>query len=266
MADRRQRPSLDWQLADLLPLAVVWAAAIGVVAVAGLQRQVPVTELFLDPAAVAGVPWWTGLLSQLGLLGWMIAAVAAGGGAWLAGRLGRRSAAVFLGSGAVVTVLLLADDLLQVHAVLLPRIGIDKPLSQLLIVAPAPVWALTHRREILRTRWLVFAAAIAGFVASTAVDVWWAPTGSDVGRTLVEDGTKFLGICAWAQYFTMTTADIARSVVDEVADLRATPAPPSQAVVSPDALASQQAAAGRPCDDGRHVDPSASAQRPVRSR
>lgn len=247
MADRRQRPSVGWQLADLLPLAIVWAVAIAVVTVAGLQRSVPVSELFLDPASVAGVPWWTGLLSQLGLLGWTIAAAAAGGGAWLAGRLGRHTAAVFLGSGALLTALLLADDLLQVHAVLLPGIGIDKPLSQLLIVAPAPVWALTQHREILRTRWLVFVAAILGFAVSTGVDMWWAPTAGDTGRTLVEDGAKFLGICAWAQYFTMTTADIARSVLAEVLD-------------------PQRATTPGPRDDGRHVDSSASSQRPVRTR
>jgi hypothetical protein len=247
MADRRQRPSVGWQIADLLPLAMVWAVAIAAVAVAGLQRSVPVSELFLDPASVAGVPWWTGLLSQLGLLGWTVAAAAAGGGAWLAGRLGRHAAAVFLGSGALLTVLLLADDLLQVHAVLLPGIGIEKPLSQLLIVAPAPVWALTQRREILRTRWLVFVAAILGFAVSVAVDMWWVPTAGDANRTMIEDGAKFLGICAWAQYFTMTTADIARSVLAEV-------------------LEPQRATAPGPRDDGRHVDSSASAQRPVRTR
>ena len=32
---------------------------------------------------------------------------------------------------------------------------------------------------------------------------------------MIEDGAKLLGVLAWAQYFVLTTVDIARSATDE---------------------------------------------------
>jgi len=53
MADRRRSATFGWQLADLLPLALLWTGAVGAMAVAGLQRSVPVGDLFLDPTSQA---------------------------------------------------------------------------------------------------------------------------------------------------------------------------------------------------------------------
>ncbi len=184
-------------------------------AAVGIQRSAPVEDFLLDPASVAGVAWYTGMLSNVGILAWTVAATAAGGGAWLSARLGRSTAAVFLGTGSALTSLLLVDDLLQLHAVLLPSLGLTKTTAQLLIVAPAPLWAWVNRREILRTRWMLFGAAIAGFALSLLADQWLVAPDPTVMDVMIEDGAKLLGVVAWAQYFVLTTVDIARSATDE---------------------------------------------------
>jgi hypothetical protein len=182
-----------------------------VLGVVAAQRSVPVEQLFLDAAYLSGQPWYTGVVSSLGVLGWTTATVAALGGGWVAGQTGRPSAARFLTGGAVVSAILLADDLFQLHADLLGVIGLPKPVRQLLVVAPAAVWLVRYAGEIARTRWGIMAGALGAMAVSLAIDAV-APVGSRVGLFL-EDGAKLLGVLAWAQYMVLTSVDITRSTI-----------------------------------------------------
>jgi hypothetical protein len=211
MSQRRSAREVVAQLPSLAPLVILWViAAVGLVAV-GLQQRVNVDQLFLDRTYVANVPWYTGMLSDLGVLVWTAAVVAALGGAWVASQTGRPSAARFLVAGATATAVLLVDDLLRLHSSVLPQTGMSKLTAQLLIVAPAAIWLTAYIDDIKRTRWLVLAAGLAGLGASLAIDTVIHGT-SDVA-ILAEDGAKLLGILAWAQYLTLTTIDITRSTI-----------------------------------------------------
>lgn len=192
---------------------MLWCAGLVILAIAGLQRTASLDELFLDPAQLTGSPWYTGLLSNLGILAWAVAAIAAGGGAWVALRAGRPTAVTFLASAAMITTLLLLDDLLQVHAVILPETGMHPTAAQLMVVAPAPLWAWLHRVEIARSRWLLLLAALAGFAVSLGADQFVAVDEAS-RRLLLEDGAKLLGVLAWAQYFVLTARDITGSVIE----------------------------------------------------
>ncbi len=184
------------------------------------QRTVAVEDLFLDAAYLTGEPWYTGVLSNLGVLGWTAGTVAALGGAWVAGQTDRPSAARFLRGAALVSALFLADDMLQLHADLLRFTGLPKPLRQLLVVAPAVLWLVRYVGEIARTRWVVLVGALAGFGLSLAVDALRL-TESSVAL-FVEDSAKLLGILAWAQYLVLTSVDITRSTIRSA---RARPGP-----------------------------------------
>jgi hypothetical protein len=213
----------------------MWLAAGGVLAVVGLQRSVAVEQLFLDRTFVAKVPWYTGLLSDVGVLAWSAAVVASVGGSWVAGQTGRPSAARFLAAGAVATSFLLVDDLLRLHSSVLPELGLSKLTAQVVVVAPAALWLAAFVDDIKRTRWLVLAAGLAGLGVSLGADtVLHANTASGV---LIEDGAKLLGILAWAQYLTLTTIDITRSTIRAAMgrDL-GRPAPVEPPVPAPDAL------------------------------
>ena len=110
--------------------------------------------------------------------------------------------------------LLTLDDLLQLHASVFPKVfGLPKGAVLFVYGLGVAIWALTHAVEIVRTRWgLLFAAGV-GMSLSIAVDQ--LSTGQD-WALLAEDGAKFLGILAWAAYFTLTARDIALSVVLEL--------------------------------------------------
>lgn len=236
MSDRRRAVAFRRQLRLASALAIVWSFGLLAIAVAGSRNDAEIEELFLDPAYLAGSPWYTGLFTNIGILAWTVAVVAAAGGAWVAARAGRPSVVPFLASAAAMTALLLADDLFQLHADVLPSSGMHALAAKIVIVAPVPVWTWVNRNEIVRTRWLLLACAFAGFGASLLVEM--AGSSATSTRILVaEDTGKLLGVLAWAQYFLLTTVDITRSVIDAALARRAEQAADHAALRSSDPVA-----------------------------
>jgi len=214
MSERRRRISTERQINALVPLIGVWSIGGIALGIAGMQSRVPLSELLLDPNAVLGVPWYLGLLSNIGILAWTVAAAAAIGGAWVAKQTNRSSAARFLGVAGAVASILLLDDLLLLHSSVLPKlIGVPKSAATIIVVLPAVAWFAIFLGEILRTRWIILAAALSSFFVSIAADQILSPEGSTA--LLFEDGAKFLGILAWSLYFVLTTHDIVRSTIQE---------------------------------------------------
>ena len=202
-APRRQLPSLT-------PLLGGWLIAASGLGLVMAQRSVPVEQLFLDAAFISGEPWYTGVLSNLGVLAWTAAVVAALFGGWVAAQTGRPSAARFLRGGALVSAILLADDMLQLHADLFRVLGIPKGARELLVVAPAVIWLVRYAGEIARTRWVIMVGALIGLGGSFLVDVLTPP---GTRWIVVEDSAKLLGVLAWAQYMVLTSVDITRSTI-----------------------------------------------------
>lgn len=218
MTERRTNRTGLSRLRPLLPIAIIWA--IGLVFLVGLalQRQVPYDELLLDPNNVAGIPWYTGLVSNLGILGWTTATVTAVFGAWIAHYGNRPAAARMLLHGAVLSAVLLFDDLLQLHVILKPALGIPKIAVYIAYLAIAGWWVVSQWRELRRTRAELLVAAGAAFAISIGLDqvaaiVPWLTASQ---RLLGEDAAKFLGVLAWAQFFTLTTSSIVTSIVTEL--------------------------------------------------
>ena len=215
MSDGRKRHGVGDGLRPLVPLAATWTAASILLTALTLQRGVPYEDLLLDPAAANGWPWYTGLVSNLGILGWTTAAVSAGGGAWISRLAGRAGAERMCREGALLGLLLGLDDLLQLHIVVAQQLDLPK------IVAPATYGALTlawvhgNRTEIVRTRTVLLGCVGAMLAASVAID----GVGTSSAALLAEDSTKFLGIVAWAVYHVVTAGDIARSVVRTRAEM-----------------------------------------------
>lgn len=211
--DRRSRRTWRSQRRVLLPLGVVWLFGVCVLAVAA-QAKNP-QRLFFDPSfSGPDAAWYVGVVSQLGMLCWAVAASSAAWSSWFAAHVGRRSAARFLGHGALATIVLLADDLFEIHVVAHSALGVPKVLMQAAVVAPAALWLAGHVGDVMRTRWPLLVAAVGALAGSLLVEQITGNSFS-ASATLAEDGAKFLGVLAWAAYFTLTSVDIARSVLRE---------------------------------------------------
>ncbi len=218
--EQRMRFSAARQGRVLLPLLGVWAVGMAVLAVAVLSG--PVEKFVLDPTYALGGAWYIGAVSQLGVLGWAVSVTTAMFCAWWCRMAGRPRVAGFLACGGGVSALLLFDDLFGFHSVV-GSIGLGKPVALALTVCPVFAWLVGFRDEIVRTRWIILSASLLASLISVLVDTTIAPSGR-LGL-LVEDGSKFLGILAWATWFVTTAADISRSVYREAL----TAAPPSAA-------------------------------------
>lgn len=217
-SERRRGFSIRRQAKSLAPLLGLWLVGIAILLVARVQTAAPLRFLFLDPARLTGSPWYTGALSNLGILVWTSGVAFAACGAWVARRTGRDSAARFLAVGAAVTLVLVLDDVFALHSGLLKRtLGVSKSFAQLVVILPAVVWLVAFLPDIRRTRSALLGAALASLAGSVLVDVG---VGGFTGDTslLIEDGMKFLGILAWAQYFAITSKDIAASAIGEAVD------------------------------------------------
>lgn len=224
--ERRRGFSVRRQLRNLVPLAVLWCLGLAILATVRVQTAISLPALFLDPAHLTGAPWYTGAMSNLGILVWTAGIAFATAGAWVARRVGRIGAFRFLAVGALATLVLVLDDVFSLHAGLLQEmLGGSKPLAQVLVVLPVGVWALAFTSDIRRTRSVLLIAAGGALAGSVLVDVAAGPGGDD--RLLLEDGLKFLGILAWSQYFAITSRDIAASAITGAigVDAREDPAP-----------------------------------------
>jgi len=161
MTDRRKVLDLGKQVRLVTPLLMVWTLGATVIAVAALQNQIPLTSLFLDPSAISNLPWYVGVLSNLGILAWTVASVSAVGGAWVAHQTGRHSAARFLGYGGAAAAVLLFDDLFRLHSSAFPKLlGVPKVVGVVMVTLPTLVWFVVFIAEIGRTRWLILVAAL----------------------------------------------------------------------------------------------------------
>lgn len=226
MAERRTTRSSFSRLRPLLPLAGIWLAGFTLLLVLVIQREVPYDELLLDPNSLNKVPWYTGLVSNLGILGWTTATATGFFGAWVA-RYGHRAAAsTMLARGAVLSTILLLDDLFQLHVVVKPLFGVAKPMVYLGYLVVAGWWVTTQRREISRTRAELLLASVGAFATSVVTDQLGSGLFgmSPANALLLEDACKFLGVLAWAQYFVLTSSDIVKSIVNELRRKPGTPA------------------------------------------
>lgn len=195
-----------------MPLVTIWFGGLAVLFVAQFQTATSLSSLVLDPSYVAGQPWYSGAISNLGILVWSSGVAFAAAGGWVAHRIGRKSAARFLIGGAFATLVLLLDDAFRLHSGPIGSVAGSKTAAQAVVIAPVAIWLCASYSDIRRTRSYLLFAALASLAASVLVDLIYAPVGD--ARLLLEDGVKFLGILAWAQYFAITARDIAASAID----------------------------------------------------
>ena len=226
--ERRVRKTIGQQLAIALPLIPVWFVGMLVMGAVALGNRDLADQLLLDANALAGVKWYAGIVTYLGVLSWATAVVSACWGAWLCRMGGRIEGVRFLLSGAAITAYVLADDLLQLHAVFIPaHTPLGKYSAEALLVAVVAAWILWFRRQIARTRWLVLVGAGSALVMSIVIDAtsgWHFPR----LQLLAEDGAKLLGTLGWATYFVATAADFGRSVIAQHLRERGPVAPVSE--------------------------------------
>lgn len=196
------------RLRAALPLlAVVYVPTALVLGAARVQPWVVPSSLVAPLRFTGREGWYEGLFSAVGVLLWAAAGVATGLAA-VRSAPGARSR--LLAGGAVVSGVLLLDDLFQLHKPVIPRhLGVPSAvvlLAEALLVAALVVGS---RRAIAETpRPAVLWASLAFFVLWASVKAL-----PGFGSTIViEAGAKFAGVAGWAAYWVDTALATNRDV------------------------------------------------------
>lgn len=174
-----------------------------------VQDRVPIYYLTLDPITVGNesLPFYTGALSNIGILFWCAATTVC----WfcfallLELRAKQKLQVFFLVSGAL-TALLLFDDLFVLHSIGFPQYLKIPEESIIFIYLGIVIVYLTIFYSIISlTDNLSFIFALIFFALSILFDKevlpipdYWLENGNNL---LLEDGFKILGIVSWFYYF-----------------------------------------------------------------
>ena len=197
-----QRPALV--LAALL-VYLPAVALLAVLAAATVWRGVPFALLASDPITLGRLPFYAGMLSNLGILFWCSAAAITLFAAALVWQTpdAARSRWFLLVSGTFTSILLL-DDFFLIHEIVFPYyLGLPQELLLGTYVVGAITYLIIFRGIILRTDFLILLTAIAALAFSVVVDQ--LPQVLPM-HLLWEDGAKLVGAAGWFFYFARTSA------------------------------------------------------------
>lgn len=219
-----------WQARRLTKLLlVIYIPVIITIIALAIQSQIPVRMLLEDPAVYSKVPFYTGIVSNIGVLLWISAAVVCWFTYYLACTTQLKSQLCwFLLSSAVMISFLAVDDWFLLHDQILPDYLNIPELVFFPIYGVAILVYLIHFRQIfIHSEYFLLVLALTFFAVSLAVDNFEHFTPDQLTRSmrgiaadndiiattdtntsplhafrlLVEDGAKLMGVAAWAAYF-----------------------------------------------------------------
>jgi hypothetical protein len=182
--------------ASLLALVLLSVGAImGIVVV---QDRADLGLLLRDPADTTGSPWYLGVISTLGILGWTVATTLLSVAALVWYRAGERPGARCMAAAGAGTTVLLLDDWLMIHDDWAQRThNLEVPIFGL-FAAGFLAWIVHYRWWLIRGPVVLALVTGAAWAASLVIDVAFATYGDT--RLALEEGAKLFGIGTWAAY------------------------------------------------------------------
>lgn len=196
----------------LLPVTLLVGGAL----LLAYSQGVPISTLLRDPAAVGDLPWYTGVLSTVGVMLW--AAAAAIG--WFAWWLARPEGGRLVWALAVSSTALAADDALLIHEGTADVLGLsEEVLLGALGAAVVGLLAFGWREIVSHDARLLLVMA----VGALAVSLYQDQAGSLglptlPGGVIAEDLAKFVGILAWLAFSWCVAASVVRGRVGRVGE------------------------------------------------
>lgn len=192
-----------------LPVAILLCSIVLV----NLYTGVPLETFTRDPAAIAGINPFTGIVSNIGILLWCIGASISLFSFFniTKGQNNKTNDyTFFLLFFGLTTLVLLLDDLLLFHELIAPTIlNISEKYIYACYGTVVLFGMVRFRKVIFQTEWIILGLAFIFFALSIAIDLSEIRLLlSSSSLTFLEDSFKLLGIASWAAYFVLTSFQI----------------------------------------------------------
>jgi hypothetical protein len=193
-------------------LAAIYVPTVAILVIACVQKRAPLDVLMRDTLAQVDLPFYTGAISNLGVLLWCAAAAVCLFTWWVLGRRSgdSRTRRSLLWAG-LLTVLLNVDDFYQLHEYASIHSGLPDEVFTSVYPILLAAWLFFFWREIRKTEYILLFLALALLGTSVFVDALDGMFKIKFNPTLLaltghryhllEDGPKFLGIATWLGYF-----------------------------------------------------------------
>ncbi|WP_052055520.1 hypothetical protein [Myxosarcina sp. GI1] len=186
-------------------------------ATVGLITDIPTDRLTRDIAAIAEVPSFYGMISNIGILLWCASASICLFVFAVLQKLKIKTIAFknnflsFLLFSGLITLMLMFDDLFLLHEDIFPSLNISEMVVYSSYVTVVLLYLLKFRKIIFSTTWGILCLGFLFFAASLTID-FFSISGSRI--TLLEDGFKLLGIASWFSYFVSLCFETVKNTID----------------------------------------------------
>lgn len=196
-----------WLLGAVAVCSVGIAASVTEVLAVDTERFGPAVRDVLSVARAGDpLPFYTGWVTGLGVVGWFTSAATGVFAGALARRCGERTAGRALVLGGLVSAAMGADDLFMFHDGVLVERGVPELVTLGVLGLAAVIWGLTHLR-------VLFAGSEAVLLILAAA--WFAHSflAEEVGGLYFhEEASKAAAIACWTVWFWVRAARVARQV------------------------------------------------------
>lgn len=164
----------------------------------------PVGNWTRDVSAIAKLSPLAGVISNIGILIWCIAAAVCGFVAVVLYQMKRLENVSFLVASCLLSTFLLLDDFFLIHDKLAHRfLGLSEHMVYVLILLSGLAYLWCFRRDLFRRSGIMLFVAGSLLAGSVLTDVAVGDHAqlANPWFYLLEDSLKLLGICAWCSYF-----------------------------------------------------------------
>lgn len=175
------------------------------------SERITLSYLTRDVAAIADLPFYAGLVSQVGALIWAASLAICMFTLFTMGKRDQdlKAPRRLLFQASILTAALLFDDVFQFHEEIgEDYLGISEKVSVVALASLALFFLFSNVREILTSEYLILGLALALLGLSVFLDAADFEDFGRIGRffneqlqTFAEDGLKFAGLVTWLVYF-----------------------------------------------------------------
>lgn len=178
---------------------------IAIIIPVNIITKIAVEKFTRDVAVIVKIQPYTGMISNIGMVLWSSAAAICFFAFVYNKQKQNVKFQVFFLFSAIITTVLLLDDLFMLHEMVFPKyLFIPEKITVGVYGISVLIFLYSFRKNLLETYYLPLVLSLIFFALSIGFDFYpWVLK----WHYLLEDGSKFLGIVGWLAYFSKSSLD-----------------------------------------------------------